>query len=136
MDPDGEEDVEKRSEGQAQATAGATLLPSPIANAISLVTRSSALYLRLGSFVGGLALGGARVTTLTSLELSRAVIEGILSRAGRDVATRSRGELGQAEAEGLLERSIATLHHTITQISFAASAGFHISAAALSSAAD
>lgn len=135
MDPD-EDGGGAPTNSQVQVNAGATLLPSPIANAISLVTRSSALYLRLGTFIGGLALDGARVTTLTGLELSRALIEGILSRAGRDVAVRSKGDLGRAEAESLLERSIATLHYTITQISFAASAGFHVSTTALSSAAD
>lgn len=81
-------------------------------------------------------MDGARITTLTGLELSRAVIEGILHRAGRDVATRSTGELGQAEAEGLLERSIGTLHSTITSISFAASTGFHFSSTILNSAND
>lgn len=116
--------------------AAATLLPAPIASAISLATRSSALYLRLGTYIGSLALDGARVTTLTGLELSRVIIEGILHRAGRDVADRSKGALGRAEAEGLLERSIAALHSTITQISFAASTGFHLSSAALSSVAD
>lgn len=131
-----QDEVEKPTNEQTNLSAGATLLPTPIASAISFVTRSSALYLRLGTFIGGLALDGARVTTLTGLELSRAIIEGVLSRAGRDVAVRSNGELGRAEAEGLLERSIATLHYTITQISFAASTGFHISSAALSSAAD
>ncbi|PMD33539.1 hypothetical protein L207DRAFT_518260 [Hyaloscypha variabilis F] len=113
-----------------------TLLPAPIASVVSLVTRSSSLYLRLGTFIGGLALDGARVTTLTGLEVSRAIIEGILSRAGRDVSNRASGELGKAEAEGILERSIATLHSTITNISFAASTGFHFSAAALNSATD
>ncbi len=133
----GEADEAKPPENeQTNISVGATLLPAPIASAISLVTRSSALYLRLGTFIGGLALDGARVTTLTGLELSRAIIEGVLSRAGRDVAVRSKGELGRAEAEGMLERSIATLHYTITQISFAASTGFHISSTALSSAAD
>ncbi len=113
-----------------------TLLPAPLANAVSLVTTTSSLYLRLGSFVGGLALDGARITTLTGLEVGRAVIEGILSRAGRDISTRSTGELGRLEAEGILERSIARLHSTINGISFAASTGFYISAAALSSAGD
>jgi hypothetical protein len=135
MDRDEKEDGASKDH-EIQPHVGSTLLPAPIANAISLVTRSSSLYLRLGTFIGGLALDGARVTTLTGLELSRAVIEGILSRAGRDVTSRSIGELGRADAEGLLERSIATLHSTITSISFAASAGFHISSAALSSAGD
>ena len=114
----------------------ATLLPAPIASVVSLVTRGSSLYLRIGTFIGGLAIDSARVTTLTGLELSRAVIESILVRAGRDVSTRSTGELGRAEAESMLERSIATLHSTITNISFAASTGFYISTAALESATD
>ena len=125
---------EKGSETQHPTSS--TLLPAPIASVVSLVTRSGSLYLRLGTFIGGLALDGARVTTLTGLELSRAIIEGILSRAGRDMSNRASGELGKAEAEGILERSIATLHSTITNISFAASTGFHFSAAALNSATD
>lgn len=114
----------------------ATLLPSPIAGVVSLVTRSSSLYLRVGSFIGGLALDSARVTTLTGLDLSRALIEGILTRAGGDVAIRARGELGRSDAEGLLERSIGTLHSTINSVSFAASTGFHLSSASLSTATD
>ena len=121
---------------EVSTTPGATLLPNPIAGAVSLITRSSALYLRLGTFIGGLAIDGARATTLTGLELSRAIVEGILSRAGRDVADRSTGELGRTEAEGLLERSLATLHTTITSVSFVASTSFYFSAAALSSAND
>jgi hypothetical protein len=131
-----EEEHKALSKVEPQQAAGTTLLPSPFANAVSLVTRSSSLYIRLGTFIGGLALDGARVTTLTGLELSRALIESILHRAGNDVATRSTGELGRAEAEGLLERSIATLHSTITSISFAASTGFYISTVALESATD
>ncbi|KAH6710620.1 hypothetical protein BKA61DRAFT_612044 [Leptodontidium sp. MPI-SDFR-AT-0119] len=120
----------------APAAEASTLLPASIANVVSLVTRSSSLYLRLGTFIGGLALDGARVTTLTGLELSRAVIEGILHRAGRDVSLRSTGELGKVEADGILERSIGTLHSTITNISFAASTGFYFSSAALHGAGD
>lgn len=124
------------TDNQAQLSSRSTLLPSPIANVVSLVTRSSSLTLRLGTSIGSLALDGARITTLTGLELSRAVIEGILTRAGRDVAGRSNGDLGRAEAEGLLERSIASLHATITSISFVASTGFYFSSATLAGAAD
>ncbi|KAA8569012.1 hypothetical protein EYC84_000685 [Monilinia fructicola] len=131
-----EETVVIRHEHNPPTTRESTLLPAPIANAVSLVTRSSSLYIRLGTFIGGLAIDGARVTTLTGLELSRAVIEGIIHRAGKDVANRSTGELGKLEAESLLERSIANLHATITGISFAASTGFHFSYVALSSATD
>lgn len=90
------------------ATSGAaTLLPRPVASLVSFVTQSTSLSLRLGTFFGGAALRGARSTTLTGLELSRAMIEGILTKAGRDVAVRSSGERGKAEAESLLEWSVS-----------------------------
>jgi len=137
QDEDEGEDTSNNSVNQvAENPAASTLLPAPIASVVSLVTRSSSLYLRLGTFIGGLALDGARVTTLTSLELSRALIESILIRAGRDVSSRSTSSLGHAEAEGLLEKSVATLHRTITNISFAASTGFWFGTAALNSAGD
>ncbi|KAK0110160.1 hypothetical protein ONS95_002811 [Cadophora gregata] len=135
-DSQGQEVVLKAATTPAPAAEASTLLPAPIANVVSLVTRSGSLYLRLGTFIGGLALDGARVTTLTGLELSRAVIEGILHKAGRDVSLRSTGEMGKAEADGILERSITTLHSTITNISFAASTGFYFSSAALHGAGD
>lgn len=88
------------------ATSGTTLLPRPVASLVSLLTQSTSLSLRVGTFFGGVALDGARATTLTGLELGRAVIEGILTRAGRDVAFRSGDEHGRREAESLLERSV------------------------------
>ncbi|KAL2830263.1 hypothetical protein BDW59DRAFT_23032 [Aspergillus cavernicola] len=116
------------------ATAGLSLLPRPVASFVSLLTHSTSLSLRLGTYFGGVALDGARVTTLTGLELSRAVIEGILTRAGRDVAIRSSGSHGKAEAESILERSLAALHTTVTSASFFAAATFHLSSTTLSSA--
>ncbi|KAJ5732440.1 hypothetical protein N7493_003921 [Penicillium malachiteum] len=115
------------------ATSGTTLLPRPLASLVSLLTQSTSLTLRIGSFFGGVALDGARATTLTSLELSRAVIEGILTRAGRDVALRSSDDHGRVEAESLLERSLATLHTTVTSASFFAAATFHFSSTTLAS---
>ncbi|KAJ5825309.1 hypothetical protein N7474_002447 [Penicillium riverlandense] len=121
------------SASHVPASSGTTLLPRPVASLISLLTQSTSLSLRLGTFVGGFALDSARTTTLTSLELSRAVIEGILTRAGRDVAARCGDEHGRAEAESLLERSLATLHTTVTSASFFAAATFHFSSTTLSS---
>ncbi|KAI9845608.1 MAG: hypothetical protein M1838_001668 [Thelocarpon superellum] len=115
-------------------TTPPTLLPSPIASLVSLATRSSSLYLSVGTYLGGLAIDGARITTLTGLDLSRAVVESILVKAGRDVTSHSSGELGKAEAESLLERSIATLHSTLSQASFLVATGFHVSSATLASA--
>ncbi|KAI9841246.1 MAG: hypothetical protein M1837_000911 [Sclerophora amabilis] len=111
-----------------------TLLPAPIASIVSLVSKSSSVTLRLGTFLGGLAIDGARVGTLTGLELSRAVLETVFLQGGKDVVERSGGQLGKAEAENLLERSIASLHSTVTQASFLVSTSFHFSSVALSSA--
>lgn len=99
----------RRDDGASHVpnTSGPTLLPRSVASLVSWVTQSTSLSLRLGSFLGGVALDGARATTLTGLELSRAVIEGILTKAGRDVTVRSGGEQGKAEAESLLERSVS-----------------------------
>lgn len=102
--PDTSEDVV--AEAHVPATSGTTLLPRPVASLVSLLTQSTSLSLRVGTFFGGFALDSARATTLTGLELSRAVIEGILTRAGRDVAIRSGDDHGRAEAESLLERSV------------------------------
>ncbi|KAI1005232.1 hypothetical protein K3495_g2982 [Podosphaera aphanis] len=113
-----------------------TLLSSPMANTVSLLTRSSSLYLRLSTLIGEFALNGVRITTLTGLELSRAIMENILIRAGKDLADRSSGKLGKMETEGLLEKSLNTLHSTITKMSFAASTSLYISSAALNSACD
>ncbi|KAJ5866846.1 hypothetical protein N7534_001399 [Penicillium rubens] len=133
----GNPDVETNLDhAHAHVPTGSTLLPRPVASLISLITQSTSLSLRLGTFFGGAALDGARATTLTSLELSRALVEGILTRAGRDVAIRSGDDRGRTEAESLLERSLATLHTTVTSASFFAAATFHFSSTTLSSVAN
>lgn len=91
----------------AVARSATTLLPQTIASAVSFFAQSTSLSLRIGTYFGGAALGSARVTTLTGLELSRAVLEAILTRAGRDVVGHSHGEYGREEAESLLERSVS-----------------------------
>ncbi|KAI9737846.1 MAG: hypothetical protein M1834_009215 [Cirrosporium novae-zelandiae] len=113
---------------------GYTLLPRPAASLVSLVTQSTSASLRLGTLIGGLAIDGARISTLTGLEISRFAVEALLARAGRDVSRRSRDSLGKDEAEGLLEKSINALHLSITSISFLVSTSFHTSSAALFSA--
>lgn len=97
-----------REDGATHAppTSGRTLLPRPVASMVSMVTQSTSLYVRLCTSLGGFAIDGFRVTTLTGLELSRSVLEGIMIRAGRDVAIQSSGEHGKAEAESILERSV------------------------------
>ncbi|TQS35209.1 hypothetical protein Golomagni_04378 [Golovinomyces magnicellulatus] len=134
MAPDNKDDKTKGTKMHTVNNSSVTLLPPSIANTVSLITRSSSLYLRLGVFVGRLALYGARNTTLSGLELCRAMMENILIRAGREVADRTNGGLGEIEAEGILERNLIKLHSNITNISFAVSTGFYISSAAIDSA--
>lgn len=94
-----------------QATSpGRTLLPGPIASLVTTFTQTASIGLRVGTKVGGFAIAGARETTLTSLELTRAAVEAILTRAGRDVSERRNDELGRTEAESMLERSVGGLN--------------------------
>ncbi|WEW61425.1 hypothetical protein PRK78_006915 [Emydomyces testavorans] len=124
----------RRTDTEVQKT-NSTLLPRPVASLVTLFAHSTSLSLRVGTFLGEFAIDSVRATTLTGLELSRAVVESILVRAGRDVVSRSSDDYGRMEAESLLERSLATLHSTITSVSFFASASFHLSSTTLSSVA-
>lgn len=91
---------------------GRTLLPGPIASLVTTFTQTASFGLRFGTKVGGFAIAGARETTLTSLELTRAAVEAVLTRAGRDVSERRSDELGRAEAESILERSVGPVSMT------------------------
>jgi hypothetical protein len=94
---------------RATGSPSSTLLPRPVASLVTLITQSTALSLRIGTFLGGFALDSARTTTLTGLELSRAVVEGILVRAGRDIVARTGDDYGRLEAENILERSVCSI---------------------------
>ena len=95
---------------------GRTLLPGAIASLVTTFTQTASFGLRVGTKVGGFAIAGARETTLTSLELTRAAVEAVLTRAGRDVSERRSDELGKAEAENILERSVGpNFHRSINQ---------------------
>ncbi|KAF4976614.1 hypothetical protein FZEAL_6745 [Fusarium zealandicum] len=113
---------------------GRTLLPSPVAHAVSLATRSTCLAIRLSSTAGSYGFGAAKVTTLSSLELARSMVETVLSRAGKETLTRSRSELATAEAESIIERSLDNLHHAMSQAVFWTSAGFHLTSTTFSMA--
>ncbi|KAK8102308.1 hypothetical protein PG984_015454 [Apiospora sp. TS-2023a] len=103
---------------------GKTLLPTPIAGAVSLAARSTAFAIRATTFVGSFGFVAAKFTTLSSLELSRAFFETILSKAGRDVISRSRTELGRDNAESLLERGLDGIHQALMQAVFWTATGF------------
>ncbi|KAI9701132.1 MAG: hypothetical protein M1836_001801 [Candelina mexicana] len=128
--------IDQKDELANRATidGGSTLLPAPLTSFVHLATQSTSASLRLGTFIGSLALDGARASTLTSLELSRGLIDGILSLAGNDVSEHSRSAHGRDEAGGLLLRSSALLHTSITHTSLLVSAGFLLSSSILSSA--
>jgi hypothetical protein len=111
---------------------GRTLLPAPVATAISLWTRSTSLALRVGTVIGGYGFGAAKATTLSSLELGRGIIEGILHRAGSESLSRSNSELGRADAETIMERSIESLHLAMSQVVFWTTAGFNLTSTSLS----
>lgn len=105
---------------------GRTLLPSPVASAISLWTRSTSLALRVGTVIGGYGFGAAKATTLSSLEVGRSILEVILHRAGNEAFLRSNSELERADAETIMEKSLESLHMAMSQVVFWTTAGFHL----------
>ncbi|KAI1276341.1 hypothetical protein F5Y07DRAFT_140314 [Xylaria sp. FL0933] len=115
-------------------TRAGTLLPSPVANAVSFATRSTSLALRIGTAIGGYGLSAAKVTTLSSLELGRGILDGILNRAGRDVFVGSPSELARADAESILEASLEAMHQTMSRLVFWTAAGFHAAGTTVSTA--
>lgn len=127
-----DEDVCAQFHDLNESLAGRTLLPTPLARAVSIATRSTSFALRVGTLLGGYGFDAARITTLSSLELGRALLEGILGRAGRDVMARTGSDLGKADAETVLERSLENLHRTMTQIAFWTTTGFHMTGTTLS----
>lgn len=128
-------DVEA-SAGPTCHSPGPTLLPGPIAQAVSLATRSTSLAIRVGSFVGCYSLDAARFTTLSSLGLARGLVETVLSRAARDTISLSASDLGADETETILERSLESLHFAVTQIVFWTSASFRLTGTTISTASE
>ena len=118
------------------ARPGPTLLPRRLAQAVSFATRSTCIAIRAGSAVGSYGFDVAKVASLSSLELSRAVVESILFRTGRHVLGRSKTELSRAEAESILESSLATIHQTISRAVFWTTAGFELTGSTISLASD
>ena len=121
-----DDDLKTQLQDLAPSNPGRTLLPGPMARAVSFATRSTGLALRMGTVIGGYGFDAAKVTTLSSLEIGRAILGGILGRAGKDVITRSASDLGKADAESVLEKSLENLHRTMTQIVFWTTTGFHM----------
>lgn len=103
----GVQKYERNPSQRSIASPGKTLLPAPIASLVTTFTQTASFSLRVGTKVGGFAIAGARETTLTSLELTRAAVEAVLARAGRDLSERRNDELGRVEAETILERSVS-----------------------------
>ncbi|KAM0257650.1 hypothetical protein ACHAPA_011634 [Fusarium lateritium] len=113
---------------------GRTLLPSPVAQAVSLATRSTCLAIRLSTKAGSFGLSAAKVTTLSSLELARSMVETVLGQAGRETLSRSQSDMSTAEAESIIERSFEHLHHAMSQAVFWTSAGFNLTSTTFSMA--
>ncbi|KAI6780476.1 Sn1-specific diacylglycerol lipase beta-like protein [Emericellopsis cladophorae] len=114
--------------------ADSTLLPAPIAQAISLATRSTQLAIRVTSIFGTYTLSTAKFTTLSSLELARGIVEGVLIRAGGETALGS--PYAVTDAEGILERSLEVLHHAVSHAAFWTSASFQLTGTTLSAVSD
>ncbi|KAI0503216.1 hypothetical protein F5B22DRAFT_560256 [Xylaria bambusicola] len=134
-DPNGLACLQNRhalAEKAIPSTSTGTLLPGPMASAVSLFTRSASLALRIGTTVSGFGLGAAKVTTLSSLEVWRGILDGILIRAGRDVFVGSPSDLARADAESILEANLESMHQTMSRLVFWTAASFHAAGTAVS----
>ncbi|KAK1515446.1 lipase [Colletotrichum paranaense] len=140
MDPDDDWDGDEHSHDlihvPLDSHQGRTVLPSPIARAVSLATRSTCLAIRVGTLISSYGFDAAKFTTLSSLELSRGILEGILSRSGRDMLVRSNSDLGREDAETVLERSLEHLHSAMSQIVFWTTTGFQMTSTTISVASE
>jgi len=121
-----DDDVVTQLQELAPSQPGRTVLPSPVARAVSIATRSTSLALRVGTLITGYGFDAAKVTTLSSLELGRAMLEGILGRAGKDAIARSGSTMAKRDAETILEKSLENLHRTMSQIVFWTTTGFQM----------
>ncbi|KAK4239473.1 Sn1-specific diacylglycerol lipase beta [Achaetomium macrosporum] len=122
-DPDVEAQVPSRT---AHCEAGSPLLPKPIANLVSFATRSTSFAIRTSSTIGGYGVDAAKLATLSSLELGRALFQGVLTRAIKD--TNPRSNSAQAAA--------ANLNNFVDQIALWAASGFNLTSTALSMLSD
>ncbi|PHH64205.1 hypothetical protein CDD81_4819 [Ophiocordyceps australis] len=115
-----------------------TLLPLPVAHAVSLATRSTSLAIRVGSLVGTYGLDAARFTTVSSLALARGMLEGVLARAASDAhsTASSLSYAASEDTESLLERSLDSLRRAVSQAVFWTSAGFRLTGTTLTTASD
>ncbi|KAL2269369.1 hypothetical protein VTJ83DRAFT_1553 [Remersonia thermophila] len=111
---------------------GHGLLPTRVANLVSLATRSTSLAVRVGTTVGGYGLDMAKHTTLSTIELGRTVVGGVLSTAGKDTVLRSAAKVVRPDIEANIERTIDRVHAGVDQLAFWAAAGFNLTSAALS----
>jgi hypothetical protein len=89
----------------ATQTTGPTLLPTPVASIVSLISKSTSVSIRLGTIVGATLLDTARSGSLAGLEISRAAVEGIVRRGSHGVVVRRGREA--AELEGWAEKGVS-----------------------------
>ncbi|OLN86131.1 Sn1-specific diacylglycerol lipase alpha [Colletotrichum chlorophyti] len=140
MDVDSDDDWEENSHDLIHVPLehhqGRTVLPRPIAKAVSLATRSTCLAIRVGTLISSYGFDAAKFTTLSSLELGRGMLEGILSRAGKDMLVRSNSEFARENAETVLERSLEHLHNAMSQIVFWTTTGFQMTSTTFSIASE
>ncbi|KAK9461066.1 uncharacterized protein V1516DRAFT_691056 [Lipomyces oligophaga] len=98
-----------------------TLLPNVLARLVSALSRSSTISLRLGTYVAETVLHSARLTTITSIDVSRRAVESLVFKAEEDVP----------ESETFTGMGMNAIIKTSTLAQLFASASFHLASTAV-----
>ncbi|KAL5598343.1 uncharacterized protein BROUX77_006177 [Berkeleyomyces rouxiae] len=121
--------VEKRSDASSLGAVphGPTLLPGPLAFAVSAMTQTTGSLIRASSKVTTWGIDVARTTTISSLGVGMSVIETAMYFAGRDVQQIAGLPLSMGHVEPVVEASLDALYRGMTCLVFVVAASFRLS---------
>ncbi|KAK4102805.1 hypothetical protein N658DRAFT_485041 [Parathielavia hyrcaniae] len=108
------------------------LLPSPLARLVSVGTRSTGHLVRITGATVDWGLNVFGNTTLSALQLGRAVVDDGLLKAAKDAVSRRHHQTAEADAAANIERRIERLNTRIDHAIFWVATGFHVTSAAAS----
>ncbi|KAL2886872.1 Sn1-specific diacylglycerol lipase beta [Ceratocystis lukuohia] len=106
---------------------GPTLLPGPLAFAVTAMTQTTGTLIRASSKVTTWSMDVARTTTVSSLGVGMSILETAMYLAGRDVQQIAGLPLAVGHVEPVVEASLDALYRGMTCLVFLVAASFRLS---------